>query len=350
VLLFALIVSGIYLGMNWYVLARLARLFALRRRRWLFCALVPLSASLVAALALESAVGNRLTGIFYTLAMLWLGACWLLLCLLVAQQVLSQVLPLPRRVWAIGVCGLAAGLTLYASVNARTVTIRREQIPGLPLRVVHLSDIHIGSIGRSTLAEVVAATNALQPEAILITGDLFDNANSTTRALAALLSGFAAPVLFSSGNHEGYTGYDNVRQMLTGTSVRWLRNESIEFKGIQVIGVENSYGTELLRSVLDRTRTSAAFTILMNHQPRGFDIAASRRIGLMLCGHVHNGQIWPFNYLVGVFFPHLRDLHSRERSFLNVSTGTGYWGPPMRLGSSNEIVVLEPTAKARAIQ
>jgi hypothetical protein len=341
-LLFALIVSGVYLGMNWYVLARLACLFALRRRGWLFVALALLTPSLVGALVLETTVGNRFTGIFFTLAMSWLGVCWLLLWILGAQQVISKVIVLPRHVWAFGVCGLAAGLTLYAVINARAITIRRERVPDLPIKIVHLSDIHIGSIGRSALDDIVAATNAIRPDVILITGDLFDNANSTTRASAAKLAQFAAPVLFSSGNHEGYAGYDNVRQMLSGTRVRWLRNESVEIAGVQVIGVENSYDTELLQSVLDRTPTSSAFVVLMNHQPTGFEVAARRRIRLVLSGHVHNGQIWPFNYLVGLFYPYLEGVHRRENSFLNVSTGTGYWGPPMRLGSTNEIVVLEP--------
>jgi len=344
-LLFALVVTGVYLGMNWYVLAGLARLFALRRRRWISWVVAPLSLSLVGVLVLESAVGNRLTGILYTLAMLWLGVCWLLLCLLFVQQIFSPFLPLPRRVWTVAVCGLATGLLLYAAGNARTVTIRREYIPGLPVRIVHLSDIHIGSVGRSTLAEIVAKTNALKPEAILITGDLFDNANPTTRALAARLNDFSAPVLLSSGNHEGYTGYENVRGMLAGTPVRWLRNESIELRGIRVLGVENSYGTALLQAVLDRTPTSSAFTVLMNHQPTGFAVAAKRHIALTLSGHVHNGQIWPFNSLVGLFFPYLRGLHRNQGSYLNVSTGTGFWGPPLRLGSSNEIVVLEPASQ-----
>jgi predicted MPP superfamily phosphohydrolase len=83
----------------------------------------------------------------------------------------------------------------------------------------------------------------------------------------------------------------------------------------------------------------------MNHQPTGFEVAAKRRIGLVLSGHVHNGQVWPFNHLVGLFYPYLKGLHRRDNSFLNVSTGTGFWGPPMRLGSFNEIVVLEPTAR-----
>jgi hypothetical protein len=340
--IFIAVVLAVYLGMNWYVLARLCRLFGFGRGGWFYLALLPLTLSGVAALALESRVGNVLTGSFSTVAMGWLGLCWLLLCLLLAQQALARIVPLPRRVWGISVCCLACGLALYAAVNARTITVRHEQIPELPLRIAHLSDIHLGSIGPGILADIVATTNTLRPDLILITGDLFDNANATTRALAAQLGAFTAPVLFTAGNHEVYTGYDNVRQMLAGTRIRWLRNETTEVHGVRIIGVDNSYGTDLLQAVLGRAPASPAFTILMNHQPTGFDLARQHQIVLTLSGHVHHGQVWPFNYIVGLFYPYLSGLYGNAGSFLNVSAGTGIWGPPMRLGSHSEIVVLEP--------
>lgn len=341
-MLFALVVSSVYLGMNWYVLTRLFRLFALKQSHWFYLVLVSLTLSLIVALALESRFGGLLTATFYTLAVVWLGLCWLLLWILLVQQILALVVPAPQQVWAIGVCGLAAGLAFYAGINARTITVRRELIPHLPFRIAQLSDIHVGSIGPAMLADIISTTNALQPDLILITGDLFDNANPTTRALAPHLNALTAPVLFTSGNHEAYAGYDNVRQMLEGTRIRWLRNEAVAFNGIRIIGVDNSYSTDLMESVLDRTPPSPAFTILMNHQPNGFDIAAQHHIGLTLSGHVHNGQIWPFNYVVGLFYPYLKGLHGNAGVFLNVSTGTGIWGPPMRLGSHTEIVLLEP--------
>ena len=340
--LFILVVCSVYFGMNWYVLGRLFSLFALKRKVWFYLALIPLTLSFVGSLSLESAIGNRLTGLFFTAAMMWLGVCFLLLWTLVAQQLLSLVFRIPRSVWAASVCGLVAILTLYASVNARAITVRREQIRGLPLRIAHLSDLHLGSIGASMLADIISGTNALAPDVVLITGDLFDNATTSVRELSAQLNAFAAPVIFTSGNHELYTGYDNVRQMLLPTGIRWLRNEAVEFGGIRIIGIDDSYGTELLQNVLRRTPPSAAFTILMSHQPRGLDLAASHRIRLMLSGHVHNGQIWPFNYIVGLFYPYLKGLHARADAVLNVSTGTGFWGPPMRLGSHSEIVLLEP--------
>lgn len=341
-MLFVLIFFGVYLGINWYVLARLFHLFALSKGAGFYIALFPLALSAIAALTLESRFGGRLTGTFFSLAMLWLGMCFLLFWILLIQQLLSWIFPLPQRAWAIGVCCIACGLMLYAVMNARMTTVRQEQIPRLPLRIAHLSDIHIGSIGASTLAAIIAKTNDLKPDVVLITGDLFDNANSGTRAAATQLGAFVAPVLFTSGNHEVYAGYGNVQRMLSATPVRWLRNEVVDIKGIRIIGVDNSYGTELLQSVLDRTPPSPAFTVLMNHQPTGFAVAAQNRIGLTLSGHVHNGQIWPFNYLVRLFYPYLKGLHEDAGAFLNVSTGTGIWGPPMRLGSHSEIVFLEP--------
>ena len=337
--LFVLVVCGVYLGMNWYVLAGLCRLFAIGRSLWFYLALVVLTLSFVTALALESAFG---TGAFFSLAMLWFGTCFLLLWTLATQQLLSLVLPLSRQAWAGAVCGLVAVLVVYAFVNARTITVRRERIPGLPLTVAQLSDMHIGSIGTPLLADIVARTNALRPDLVLITGDMFDNANPVTRAAVTQLKGFAAPVLFSTGNHEIYTGLDNVRQMLSTTTIRWLRNEAVELQGVRIIGVDNSYGTELLQGVLARLAPSPSFTILMNHQPRGLEIAARHRIDLMVSGHVHDGQIWPFNYVVGLFYPYLEGLHRNGGTLLNVSTGTGIWGPPLRLGSHNEIVLFEP--------
>ncbi len=345
-LVFVTLVSTIYFGMNWYVLGRLLTLFGLARRTWgFYAALVPISLSFVLALSLESRYSNWATEGFFTVALVWLGVCGLLLWLLLVQQGLGWIIPLSPRVWALAVCAAATGLALYSGINAHTLTVRREQIPGLPIRVVHLSDIHIGSIGPDLLGAIIEATNDLHPALVLITGDLFDNANAETRAIAPALRRLAAPTLFTSGNHEDYVGYDQVREMLATTSVRWLRNEIIETQGVTVLGLDNRYGTELLERHLPDLAGATAFTILMNHQPRGVDLAARHRVGLMLSGHVHNGQIWPFNYIVGLFYSYLKGLHRIENTYLNVSTGTGVWGPPMRLGSHSEIVLLEPPTR-----
>jgi len=341
-MLFLAAIIAVFLGMNWYVLARLFALWGVDRDRRLFLLLPPLALSAPLALALEAGVGNALTGGFALLAMTWLGLCFLLLWILLVQQLLSRLFRLPRRVWAVAVCGTAAALLFLAAINARIVTVRRETIPGLPLRIAHLSDIHLGSIGERMLAEIVDRTNDLRPDLVLITGDLFDNANPTTRAAAARLKGFTAPVFFSSGNHETYAGFDRVREMLAGSGIRWLRNEAVESGGIRILGLDDSRTTDRLQEALERLPPSRAFTVLLNHQPVGFDLAVRHRVNLTLSGHVHSGQIWPFGYLVALLYPRGVGLHAVGESFLNVSAGTGYWGPPLRLGSRSEIVLLEP--------
>ncbi len=338
-LLFVTLVSTIYCGMNWYVLGRLLTLFGVPRRPfWFYIALAPLSLSFVLALILESHFGNWTTGAFFTLAMVWLGVCGLLVWLLLVQQVSSLAIPLPPRIWAIAVCVAAGALAVYAGVNAHTLTVRREQIPGLPIRVAHLSDIHIGSIGPALLADIIDRTNRLQPDLILITGDLVDNANLSTRPLVAQLRRLAAPTLFTSGNHEAYTGYDQVREMLATTPVRWLRNELLTTHGVTVLGLDNAYGTEHLRRHLPSLGHSPGFPIVMNHQPNGADLAAHAGVGLMLSGHVHNGQIWPFNYLVQTRYKYVAGRYQVGNMSLIVCRGTGTWGPRMRLWWPSEIL------------
>lgn len=342
---FLLLVIAVSLGMNWYVLARLHHLWGLEKGGRFYGLLVPLSLSFITALVLENRIGNAATGLFYTLAMTWFGLCWMLCWLLLVQQALARIIRVPRRFWAVGACSLAGVLLLYSAVNARSIAVRRETVPGLPARIVHLSDIHLGSIGEKMLGEIIAETGALRPDLVLITGDLFDNANPTTRAAAARLGDFASPVFFTSGNHETYTGYDEVRQMLAGSRIRWLRNEVVEAGSLRLVGLDDNATAESMRRVLDRVPSSPLFTVLLVHRPIGLDLAARYGVDLTLAGHVHDGQIWPFGYFVRLLYPYAAGLHEHAGRFLNVSTGAGYWGPPLRLGSRSEIVLLEPAPR-----
>jgi predicted MPP superfamily phosphohydrolase len=184
-------------------------------------------------------------------------------------------------------------------------------------------------------------TNQLKPDVILISGDVFDDHNSYSYENAKLFNNFNAPVFMSSGNHEGYVGFDNVSKMLKPTSVRWLTNQVAQFKGIQIIGINNSYHYEYLDVVLHELMEKGKFTILMYHQPVGFETAATAGVNLMLCGHTHSGQIWPFSYVVRQFYPRLTGMFHQGDSRMIVGPGTGTWGPRMRLGSRSEIAVID---------
>ena len=184
--------------------------------------------------------------------------------------------------------------------------------------------------------------NALEPDLVLVTGDLIDLMNLPGDALEPL-SGVVAPAFFTIGNHERYIGSDAVCARLASLGVTVLRNERATWGKLHIIGIDDAEARDEVACVLDRigTAESNRFTILMYHRPDGIEDAARFGVDLMLCGHTHNGQVVPFNWLVKRQFPRIHGRYDIGDMVLYVSPGTGTWGPTMRLGSSNEITVLE---------
>jgi predicted MPP superfamily phosphohydrolase len=263
-----------------------------------------------------------------------------------------------------------AGILLSASLwFGRRVIVKRVEVPlgRLPqalhgTRIVQLSDVHIGpTIGRRFLERVVAQVNALEPDVVAITGDLVDGS-------VARLSGDVAPlaelkarygVYFVTGNHEYYSGADAWCAHLTRLGLRVLRNERVSIgtpsESFDLAGVDDysahhfggGHGSRLDRALAGRDPSREL--VLLAHQPRAVVEAERAEVGLQLSGHTHGGQIWPFNFLVRLQQPITSGLVRFGRSLVYVSNGTGYWGPPMRLGSPaeiSEIVLLAATVRA----
>jgi predicted MPP superfamily phosphohydrolase len=153
------------------------------------------------------------------------------------------------------------------------------------------------------------------------------------------------PVYLSIGNHERYIGLDKVVPLLEEAGVRVLRNNSVLADGLQLIGIDDAddvhqVGRELANITLD----PRCFKVLLYHRPLGWDAAVQANIDLTLSGHTHNGQIFPFNWLVKQQFKLITGLHRSGQCQLYVSPGTGTWGPVMRLGSRNEITCIDLVA------
>ena len=304
---------------------------------------------------------------------LWVGLAFVLLCVVVPVHLLL-LLGLPD--------GIARGLlvaawvllALRSIVNAHRIEVRRIGLasPKLerPVRLVQVSDIHVGSRGPGFLPRIVRRVNALRPDAVLITGDLIDLMNLPGDALDAA-GELAAPAFFAIGNHERYIGSDEVCARLETLGVTVLRNACTEWGAIRIIGIDDAEARDHVARKLERIApgTSAGaggrdssgppaesgergrlpFTVLMYHRPDGAEDAARAGVDLMLCGHTHNGQIVPFNWIVRRHFPRIAGRFDIDGMVLYVSPGTGTWGPTMRLGSSNEITVFDlSTAPIRA--
>ncbi|MCC6873199.1 MAG: metallophosphoesterase [Sandaracinaceae bacterium] len=378
IVLFLVVVITITCGLHYYLWMRLVRDPVwpspyLSMGTWLIVALATsIPAAFVASRYLPRLAATPVAWVAYV----WMGAMFLLFVLLLpaelvrvgARVVVDDVVTDPgrrnmiARSIAVAVATGGAGLSALGLATALSpVRIKRVRVAvnGLPsalhgLRIIQLTDIHVGpTIGRDFVQELVRKTNALRPDVVAITGDLVDGSVAELGAFVEPLRDLRARhgVFFVTGNHEYYSGADEWIAFLESLGVRVLRNErvTIEHDGaaLDVAGVDdweadqfgNGHGADLERALRDKNPDRKV--LLLAHQPRQIVEAAAKGIALQLSGHTHGGQIFPFNYLVRLQQPFVAGLHRVQGTALYVSSGTGYWGPPMRLGIPAEITHLE---------
>ena len=251
--------------------------------------------------------------------------------------------------------GLASVLSPVAVKRVR-VAIDRLARSQAGYRIVQITDVHVGpTIGRDYIEAIVARINALEPDLVAITGDLVDGSVEELAAHVAPLAKLRAKdgVFFVTGNHEYYSGADAWIAHLATLGVRVLRNERVRIggdEGFDLAGIDdasshgNGHGPDLEKALHGRDASRAC--VLLAHQPRGIELADSLGVDLQLSGHTHGGQMIPWNFLVRLQQPFVAGLHKLARAQIYVSCGTGYWGPPMRVGAPAEIteISLAPAA------
>jgi predicted MPP superfamily phosphohydrolase len=257
---------------------------------------------------------------------------------------------------------LGLGLTLLGFVNARrTAAVVSVDVPiaGLPVAlhgftIAQISDVHIGpTIKRGYLDRIVGAVNRLGVDMVAVTGDLVDGSVAQLAPHVAPLEGLVSRhgTFFVTGNHEYYSGAAAWVVELRRLGLRVLLNEHVVLRhdgsSVVVAGVTD-YGAhhygESQRSdpkaALSGAPPSASVRVLLAHQPRSAPAAADAGFDLQLSGHTHGGQFLPWNFLVRLQQPFTAGLHRLRRLWVYTSRGTGYWGPPKRLGAPSEITRL----------
>jgi len=252
---------------------------------------------------------------------------------------------LPQQHSGVAIATLIGILSIAGFVNAQLLHVERVRLQGSPSvsgrTLVQISDVHIGSRSPRLLERIVERVNALQPDYVLITGDLIDFAG-ISRAELAPLGEFDAPAYFAIGNHERYVDLAAIDERLRALGVKVLRDEATIAGPFQFIGVDDVDQAAHMVAPLRRISLSKEhYGVLMYHRPDGFDAAVERGIPLTLSGHTHAGQLIPFNFIVRRIYPRIRGLYESGGSQLYVSPGTGTWGPILRIGSRSEITLFE---------
>jgi predicted MPP superfamily phosphohydrolase len=341
--------------MHFYVYKRTGALLGLPKSPVLLISLAFLSILFPLAMILSRTVDGPLVRIGYTAAACWLGLVFLAFtasALIHLIQLLFDLArhPLGQRTMGWSTITLSLLAFIYGLVNAATirtteVTIGLKNLKEPKVTVALLTDIHVGAVyGPKYLQKIVDRTNALKPDLVAIAGDLFDGSAQPEYSLVKPLEGLLAPDFFVTGNHEVYEGIDITTELVAKTGVKVLRTQLTEFKGLQIVGLDaplregrNSGIFEKFAGEMDPEMPS----ILLNHIPVGLEQAKARGIDLQLSGHTHNGQIFPFNLLMPLFYRFYSSSGRDDGFQIYVSHGVGSWGPPIRIGTRSEIIKIK---------
>jgi predicted MPP superfamily phosphohydrolase len=287
----------------------------------------------------------------------WMGVLFLLLAALVVVDVVTlggwvfaKLAPIWRG-WAAIVAGILSVVALVQGLRPPVVTDYEVRLPGLPKErdgttLVAISDVHLGTlIGSRWMERLVARINGLRPDLVVVVGDLVDSHIDHAEVVLPVLRQLRAPlgVYAVTGNHEFYAKVDDCVRLMQDAGYTVLRDRSVTVvPGLVVAGVDDltarrqfGLGNEAVPKAL--ANRAAGGTILLSHTPWQAE-AAANGAGLMLSGHTHGGQIWPFSYLVARQHPLLGGRYDVRGMTAIVCRGTGTWGPRMRLWHPAEIL------------
>ncbi len=298
----------------------------------------------------------------YTAAAIWMGTLFWLAIVVVAGLILGALVPSLGTSRIFGIVIFATGLLISAygvwnSFNVQ-VTDYTVALPNLPVswenkKIVLIADTHFGNIrGKGSAEKFARIINAQNPELVLIPGDFYDGPPADYEIPAKIIGSIKTPkgIYFSTGNHEEFNQDNSIYlNALKSGGIRVLNNEFVEIDGLQILGVtwKNSNNIDTLKQLLasipfDKNKPS----ILLKHAPLALGGAAQSGISLEVSGHTHKGQMWPIGLLTKWMFKGYDYGMKNYDSMVQITTsGAGSWGPPQRIGSKAEIVVINLVKK-----
>jgi predicted MPP superfamily phosphohydrolase len=328
--------------------------------RWLSLGLGFLSVSFLTASVLAFRYTNGPLRVLYRVSAVWMGILSFLFIAMIGSWLIYGAASLAG--WTLRFHGMVEGLFaaalmigLFAVFNASWTRVTRATIrlANLPdawrgRKAALISDLHLGHVRNGNfLRRMVRKILREAPDAIFIAGDLYDGTAIDAARAAEPLKQLTAPhgVYFVAGNHEQFGDDSKYLKAVSAAGVRVLTNEKVDADGLQIIGVPYRNATQgghlasVLRGLrLNRDRAS----ILLVHAPDHPEVAEAAGVSLQLSGHTHLGQFIPWSWIARrIYRQFVYGLSRLGQMQIFTSSGAGTWGPPLRLGSNPEIVVLE---------
>lgn len=325
---------------------------------------LPLLTSLILTLVVYAGLTYTQThynGIFasalYYVAYTWFGFVFLAFCFCALFAILSWMLGLFHvdTAWmgplTLGVLAVVWSMALWGGFSSPQIKRISLQIPGAPkMKLALLSDTHLGmGVSLARFDKVLQKIEAEKPDALLVLGDIFEY-GPNREAYAARLAQTKTPLGSYGvlGNHEYYVGYGDSKDFFQQAGVFLLENQTTQMpNGVQVAGLKDIHTAHVtvqdMQHVLDQLDASRP-SILLSHTPLYAEEAAAQGVDMMLSGHTHNGQLWPFTYLVKLQFPRVYGLFDVDKMKFYITSGVFYWGIPLRFLAPAEIAIIEVNA------
>lgn len=368
---FFIAIVFVYGALNSYIFWKVRLAVAMGPWQWLlagFLAVMVLGP--MATLLIERWGWIRSAGMFGVVLFCWLAVAFWFFCMGATLDVWNLVARAVGHVWPSAAAAavpakihlaatlaavlLAVGLSLREAQDIRLteLSVPAPQLPAgsKPIRIVQISDLHLGGgTGTRRLEKIVELVRQARPDILVATGDLIDADLEALHPYAATLRSLTAPMgkFAIPGNHEYYVGIEDSRKFHEAAGFQWLRRQAVDVgEHLRIVGCDDphslQFGSRETRNetpLLTGDRASV-FTLNLKHQPL-ITPTALGKFDLQLSGHTHGGQIFPFNFVIHARYPYDRGLFDLEGgSKLFVNRGAGTWGPPMRLLSPPEVVVI----------
>ncbi len=344
--------SAVLYGMHLFVYLRLAQGLALG----------PREASLLKWLLVIGGL-SFYAGMFYRkwpelyqvlyVGRVWMGFISIAFAFLVVKLGFDTALPAQSRMITFITLLLIAAATGYSLWNAhgqpRIKEVRVDGIKGVPagFTIVQISDLHLWRLGSVKWLEGVAeAANALNPDVMVITGDVMDDTTEGLKEFVPPLRNLKAKygVYAVAGNHDHYAGIENFYAMMASAGIKVLDNRKALIGGaIELLGVDDEDPWVMAgfdAFLKEEIKPGGKPVVVLKHRPTEYEHVEKAGAALMLAGHSHAGQIPPLDLIVALYYKHPYGLYKEDGTWFYTTCGTGTWGPPMRLFSHSEVVKL----------